>query len=159
METSNVISSIISIIAVIISVVALIRGRQNSEKLIELEEIHAQLSRKQLEEFERAEKERFKANIGVSLQTSGGTGMFLIENKGPATAKNIFFSLNEEGKYNPLVRGDFEAKIPFPLLYPEESYHFRAHFPLSVTQKLYGVDLRWETEDGTQHKQSFTVSR
>lgn len=159
MGTSDVISALISIIAVIISVVALIRGRQNSEKLIELEEIHAQLSRRQLEEFERAEKESLKANIGVSLQTSGSSGKFLIENKGPATAKNIFFSLNEEGNHNPLVGGDFESKIPYPLLHPGDSYHFRANFPLSVTQKLYGVDLRWETDDGIQHKKSFTVSR
>lgn len=155
----EVINPIISIVAVIISLVALIRGRKNSQKLIELEEIHAQLSRKQLEEYERKEADSLKADLTVGLQVHGSSGKFLIENKGPAVAKNIYFSLNEEGNHNPLVDGDFEVKIPYPLLNPGDGYHFLANFPQAVTQMIYGVDLRWHTEDGVQYKKTFTVSR
>ncbi len=153
------INPIVSVVAVIISLVALIRGRQNSQKLIELEEVHAQLSRKQLEEYERKEADSLKASLSVSLKTDGSSGKFLIENMGPAAAKNIYFSLNEEGDHNPLVSGDFEKKMPYPLLNPGDSYHFLASFPLAVTQMIYGVDLRWHTENGVQHKKAFTVSR
>lgn len=153
------INALISIVAVIISLVALIRGRNNSKKLIELEEIHAQLSRKQLEEYENMEAEKLKASLGVILRSEGSSGKFIIENKGPALAKNIYFYLTEEGDHNHLVGGDFETKIPYPLLNPGESYHFLASFPLAVTQTVYGVNLRWHTEDGIQHKKTFTVSR
>lgn len=155
----EVISSLISIVAVIISLVALIRGRKNSQKLIELEEVHAQLSRKQLEEFERVEAENLKAILLVSLDTEGSSGKFIIENKGPAVAKSIYFSLTEDSDHNPLVGGDFEKKTPYPLLNPGERYHFLASFPLSVTQMIYGVDLRWHTENGVQHKKRYMVSR
>lgn len=155
----DVINPIISVLAVLISLVALIRGRKNSQKLIELEEIHAQLSRKQLEEYERKEADSLKASLTVNLQADGSSGKFLVENKGPAVAKKIYFSLNEEGDHNPLVGGDFEKKIPYPQLNPGESYHFLASFPLAVTQMIYGVDLRWHTEDGVQHKKTFSVSR
>jgi len=155
----EVISSLISIVAVVISLVALVRGRQNSRKLIELEEVHAQLSRKQLEEIERTEAESSKAILSVSLDAEGSSGKFVVENKGPAVAKNIYFSLTADGDHSPLVSGDFEKKIPFPLLYPGARYHFLASFPLSVTQMVYGVDLRWHTEDGIQHKNRYMVSR
>lgn len=155
----EVINSIISIVAVSISLVSLIRGRKNTQKLIELEEIHAQLSRKQLEEYERKEADSLKASLAVSLQADSRSGKFIVENMGPAAAKNIYFSLNEEGDHNPLINGDFEKKIPYPLLNPGESYHFMARFPLAITQMIYGVDLRWHTEDGIQHKKSFKVSR
>lgn len=155
----EVISSLVSIVAVIISLVALIRGRKISQKLIELEEVHAQLSRKQLEEYEKLEVESLRAALSVSLDVEGGSGKFFVENKGPALAKDIYFSLTEDGDHNPLVVGDFEKKIPYPLLNPDERYHFLASFPLSVTQMIYGVDLRWHTEDGIQHKKRFMVSR
>ena len=155
----DVINSIISVVAVVISLVALIRGRKNSQKLIELEEVHAQLSRKQLEEYEKKEADSLKASLAVSLQTDGSSGKFIIENMGPASAKKIYFSLNEEGDHNPLISGDFNKKIPYPLLNPGETCHLMASFPLAVTQMIYGVDLRWHTEDGIQHKKTFTVSR
>lgn len=155
----EIINPLISIIAVIISLIALVRGRKNSKKLIELEEIHAQLSRKQLEEYENREAESLKASLVVNLRSEGSSGKFIIQNNGPAVAKNIYFSLTEEGDHNPLEGGDFEKKIPYPLLNPGESYHFLASFPLAVTQMIYGVDLRWHTEDGTQHKKTFMASR
>tara|TARA_R100001594_G_scaffold38614_1_gene69945 strand:+ start:201 stop:671 length:471 start_codon:yes stop_codon:yes gene_type:complete len=155
----EIINSIISIVAVIISLIALIRGRKNSQKLIELEEIHAQLSLKQLEEYEKKEADSLKASLNVSLHADGSSGKYVIENRGPAVAKNIYFSLNEEGGHNPLVSSDFEKKIPYPLLNPGEAYHFKARFPLAVTQMIYSVDLRWHTEDGILHKKTFTVSR
>jgi hypothetical protein len=135
----DMITPLISILAVIISLVALIRGRKNSQKLIELEEIHAQLSRKQLEEYERQETDSLKANLTVSLQADGSSGRFIIENKGPAVAKKIYFSLIEEGEHNPLVSGDFEKKIPYPQLNPGESYHFLASFPLSTVLIYAGI--------------------
>ena len=155
----EVINPLISIIAIIISLVALIRGRTNTRKLIELEEVHVQLSRKQLEEYARKETDSLKASLGIILEDEGGSGRFIIENKGPAIAKNIYFSLNQEGDHNPLISGDFENKIPYPLLNPGESYYFRADFPLAVDQMIYGIDLRWDTKDGRQYKKAFMVSR
>lgn len=159
MEIYDLVDRSIAIIAIIISTIALVRGRRNTDKLIELEEIHAKLSKEYLDEFERNKKESTKAKINVRLEMTGHTGKFLIENKGLAVAEKIYFSLNEEGGHNPLAVSDFSNKNPYPSLHPGESYYLRANFPLSVTQKIYGVDMRWNSEDGTQHKKSFTVSR
>lgn len=153
------IETLISVIAVAISFIALIRSRQNTQKLIELEEIHAQLSKRQLAEYAERELESTKANLAVRLESMSTSGKFVIENSGPAVAKNIYFSLTQDGDHNPLVAGDFDKKIPFPHLNAGDSYYLLANFPLEVTQMIYGIDLRWYTEDGKEHKKTFSVSR
>lgn len=159
MDLTDSINALIAVGAVVISFVALVRTRKNSKKLIELEEIHAKLSKKQLEEYEAKEKESVKANLKVNLLASGSSGKFIVENMGPAKATEIFFSLSDEGGHNPLVKNDFNTKIPFPLLNPGEDYFLLARFPLSVTQMIYDINLSWHNEDGSRGVKTFSVSR
>jgi hypothetical protein len=157
MTLSDWINPLISILAVVVSCVALIRVRKNTSRLIELEEIHARLSQRQLQKLDEQDKERLKAKLNVCLDSSNEK--FIIENVGLAKASDIYFSLGQDNQHNPLVHGDFEHKIPYPALNRNEKYFLRASIPLNVTQIIYHIDLRWFNEDGSQEKKTYAVSR
>ena len=105
--------------------------------MVDLEEIHAKVSKIQLQRYEAEEKKQQKPNLHVELQSERGSGKFLIENRGPAFAENIHFYLTEKNDHNPLVGGDYENKTPFPMLNIGESYFLLASFPINVSQSIY----------------------
>lgn len=153
------ISSFIALIASIISIVALVRTRKNTHRLIELEEVHAKLSERQLQKMDEQEQEILKANLTVRLDSVGSQNRFVVENSGPATASKIYFSLGQDNQHNPLVSGDYDKKSPYPALNRNESFFFLAHFPLAITQMVYDIDVRWLNEDGSQTNRKYAVSR
>jgi len=127
--------------------------------LIELERVHAELSQKQLAEMENLERQAHKAHLRCHMEQQGNSHRFVITNKGQAEAVNIYFGLEEGNEHNPLVRGDFEEKIPFPSLSGGDSYYLLAQIPLTIRQPTYSISLRWENEDGTQDRIVRTVVR
>ncbi|WP_352297704.1 hypothetical protein [Pseudoalteromonas sp. 20-MNA-CIBAN-0454] len=153
------VSSSIALIASIISIVALVRTRKNTHRLIELEEVHARLSERQLQKMDEQEQQTLKANITVSLERTGSQNRFVVENSGPSTASKIYFSLGQDNQHNPLVSGDYDKKSPYPALNQNESYFLLASIPMDVTQMVYDIDVRWLNEDGTQTKRKYAVSR
>ncbi|WP_417516127.1 hypothetical protein [Marinobacter sp.] len=152
MSLFEIISVLISVLAVVVSLTALSRSRKNHAQLLELEQVHAELSRKQLADFEKREQQVLKANLTISLEKEGQMSKFVIKNAGPAIATNIYFGLEQDNDCNPLVSGDFEAKIPFPALAPQEQYYLLADIPLDVRQLTFSISLRWNNEDGTQER-------
>jgi len=155
----EIISLLVSVVAVVISAVALIRSRRNHAQLIELERVHAELSRKQLAEMEEQERQAQKAKLRCHMELQGNNNKFVITNTGQATATDIYFGLEENNEHNPLVHGDFEKKTPFPSLASGESFYLLAQIPLSVRQSAYSISLRWENEDGTQDRIVRNVAR
>ena len=152
MSTTEIISSLISLLAVAVSVVALLRSGQNHAQLLELERVHAELSQSQIEDIEERKREALKASLTVHLEKTNQDYKFVITNQGQATASNIYFGMEQNNEHNPLVRGDFEQKTPFPALAPNERYHLLAHIPLGIRQLTYEISLRWNNEDGTQKR-------
>ena len=68
MSTAETISSLISLLAVLISAIALIRARKTQSQLIALEKVHAELSRRQIDDIEARIKQEMKANLSVRLE-------------------------------------------------------------------------------------------
>ena len=149
----------ISFLALVISFVALVRSRNNQKRLLELEEINASLSQAQLEKMRLDAENDLKANLSVSLEGSGSSYKFIVSNSGPASASDIHFSLEGDLEHFPLVGGDYEQKLTYPALEADDYYYLVASFPLSVTQNIYRVALRWKNSDGTSSVKEFTVSR
>ena len=159
MSTAETISSLISLLAVLISAIALIRARKTQSQLIALEKVHAELSRRQIDDIEARIKQEMKANLSVRLEKYGKGYKFVVANKGASTASNIYFGLEAENEHNPLVSGDFEQKIPFRSLAPGDEYYLLAFIPINITQGAYEVALRWDNLDGTQDRVRRTVAR
>lgn len=159
MSAAEVVTTIIAVIAISISIISLYNSCKTSKKMVDLEEIHAKVSKIQLQKYETEEKEKQKANLHVELQSERGSGKFLIENRGPASAKNIHFHITEKNDHNPLVGGDYENKTPLPILNKGESYFFLASFPINISQSIYEISLRWTNADKSQESRNYSLSR
>ena len=153
------ITLLVSVVAVFISTAALVRAGRNHTQLMSLERVHAELSQRQLTEMEKREQQAKKATFRCHMEKQGDHHRFVITNTGQATARNIYFGLEQGNEHNPLVQGDFENKIPFPSLSSGDSYYLLANIPLSVSQSAYFISLRWENEDGEQDRILRTVTR
>lgn len=153
------ITALISLLAVSVSLIALLRSRQNHNQLLELEKVHAELSRRQIDEMEERKREALKAKLTVRLEKTDTDYKFVITNQGQSTASHIYFGIEQGNEHNPLVRGDFEQKTPFPALAPNASYHLLAHIPIDIRQLTYKVSVRWNNQDGTQDREIQSVAR
>ncbi|WP_297797004.1 hypothetical protein [uncultured Marinobacter sp.] len=109
--------------------------------------------------MEERKREALKAKLIVSLEKADTDYKFIITNQGQSTASNIYFGIEQGNEHNPLVRGDFEQKIPFPALAPNESYHLLAHIPINIRQLTYEISIRWNNPDGTQEREIQSVAR
>lgn len=159
MTTTEIITALISLLAVSVSLVALRRSRQNHAQMLELEKVHADLSRRQIDEIEERKREALKAKLTVRLEKADTDYRFIITNQGQSTASNIYFGIEQGNEHNPLVGGDFEQKTPFPALAPNASYHLLAHIPIDIRQLTYEVSVRWNNPDGTQDREIHRVAR
>lgn len=158
MSSYEIISSLIAVLAIIVSVVSLNRTHKLSKRLLELEEVHGQLSARQIQALNEEERKSRTADLSVNLERmKGGMGNFHISNAGPATATNIFFCLTDENEVNPMVKGDMDSKLPYKILNKGDHFKLAASFGISVRQNVFHVELRWTNEDGTEAKKSFAV--
>lgn len=158
MSTYEIISSLISVLAVVISVVALVRARKNDKRLLELEEVHAEVSRIQIAEHRERVDAKAKADLQLEFKKRGpSTYEFVISNIGHSTATQIHFSLDDNNEHNPLVSGDYDRKLPYPLLNRGNLFTLMAVIPLEISQQVYHCTLTWTNTDGSQDKRSFSV--
>jgi hypothetical protein len=144
---------------VAVSFYALRRSKRNHDQLIEIEKVHAKLSERELAEYDRRDRDAEKAKLAVQLIKDGQGFKFVITNMGEATAKNIYFGLEQDNQHNPLVPFDFEQKTPYTILGPGDNYYLLASIPNSVTQLAYSVSIRWENADGSQDRILRSVAR
>lgn len=157
MTSYQIITALISLLAVIISTISLIRTRRVEKEQLELQKITAELSRKQIKILDREEKDHNKAQINVQLIGSGNEYKFVISNQGNAKAKNIYFELDSNCKDNPLVKGDYEEKIPIPSLNPGNSVDLIAAICMGSEMK-YNIIVKWDNPDGTHEEDNIFVA-
>jgi len=159
MSNYETLSILISVLAVSVSFIALYRSRKTHSEFLELEKIHAELSRKQLEEFDEKEALKVKTQLSVQLIFDGENYRFYISNQGNSSATDIWFRMEQGGEYNPLLQNEYKEKIPFPCLNSGEEFTLLASIPINVSQQVYPVAMRWKNEDGTQGDVVCSVSK
>jgi hypothetical protein len=156
----EILSLLTSILAVSVSLLALYRTRKTQNAFLELEKVHAELSRKQLEEFKEKEKLKSKALLKAEMEHGSSSTYYIhILNNGNSCAKNITFELDEGCEHNPLIKGDYDNKLPYQILNPNEEFRLFASILLSVSQSIYPIILKWMNEDGTNGECQCVLSR
>lgn len=147
----ELLSTLVSAIAAVISIVAMIRTRKINAAMLRLEEIHAELSKKQIEQIEKDKQEQSRAKLKVELVKHSSTSYkFHITNMGSSSAKNINFSLTQDCDSNPLVMNEYTQKIPYPMLNAGDYFTLIAAINFDMSSSIFPVRLFWKNEDGTQ---------
>ncbi|WP_422491308.1 hypothetical protein [Endozoicomonas sp. ALE010] len=159
MSYYEILTLCVSSLAVVVSLVAIIRTRKVDTAMLRLEEVHAELSKKQIELIEKEKKEQEKASIKVELvKYSRSDYKFHITNHGRSPARNIRFSLTQNCNDNPLVMGEYKDKIPYPLLNPDETFTLIAAITLGMSSTIFPVEVIWQNEDGSDEKRVCVTS-
>jgi hypothetical protein len=101
--------------------------------------------------------QRDTADVRVSLEHSGRDYRFVVTNWGLAPAQNVDFKLTvQPGKESPLVRGDYEDRLPIRELLPGDRVTFIAAITFG-TGTTFDAVLTW-TENGSEKRREMQVS-
>ena len=146
MTKNEIVTIICSLLALTISLISLVRTRKHQDRILQLEEINARLSEKQLEELENSDKQKLKTTVDVSTRD----GSLVISNSGGSEASNISLSFANP-EQNLLARGEFD-KLPLRVLQPFKSFKLFGFYNTDQSPEQIQVIVGWINLDGTEGK-------
>jgi hypothetical protein len=123
---------------------------------LRLNELTEALSKKQLELIAKNELTHQQARVTADLIVTGNDWWFTLTNVGTGVAMDVKFELIDCPD-SPLIAGDFDSKLPIPLLQPDQTLRLIAarNFgsPTSYTAKV-----SWTDPDGTWREDVYHLS-
>lgn len=141
---------IITLGAFMISVISLYRTHR-------LQKVTAELRAKQLQIIEREEKQNAQADIHADLVHEGGADYsFLITNVGSVSAKDVQFELRNCPN-SPLVSGDYDHKLPAPILNPRGKIRLIAAIHMGSPSAFTAL-VSWTDPDGRRRLKEFYLT-
>ena len=159
MTKFELVNILVSLLAVVISATAMVRTRKSNEALVELERVHADLSRKQLELIGNDEESRQLANVSIKLINVPPSNYSIkVENLGRASASEVTVEAAHDCEYDPLIKNDYDSKMPYPRLNAGESITLVASVPMSLTKRVFPFNVRWANDDGSIGENRYVVS-
>jgi hypothetical protein len=138
-----------AVVALVVSFVSLYRTGRLQRQQMKLHAKQEQLLDRQLAKH---------ADIRVSLGHERGSFRFVIRNAGAGSARNVTFSaLSKEGSMSPLVRGDFDKKLPIPELPPGEERTILAALSFG-SGLIFDAKWAWLEADGSTEERSGVIT-
>jgi len=99
-------------------------------------------------EFDQARLPVPLADVRVSLVGPSRDAKFVVANRGDGPARNIDFKIKrQEGRSSPLLRGDYDEKLPIPELLPGDRVTFIAALTCD-TGTSFNTIVTWTNADG-----------
>ena len=149
MSKYEILSVVLGCIATIVSLVVWIGQRKIQREANDLQRATSELAKKQLEILLREEKGKNAARLSFDIFRDGKTYRFGITNISDVAAKNVDLRLLVQPEDSPLVKSDYEAKFPIPILQPGGSVSLIAaiHFG---SPTAYNAVLSWINPDGAE---------
>jgi len=154
METYQLFTILISILAIVISTVSLVRTRKVTEKQLELEEQQASLAKKQLEQIEAQEEISQLANIDVELQGDGTSWELSITNYGEAEAQNV--NISWVGEHPRFLDQEINNKLPIKRFPSGKERCLKIARSMACLPSYEGV-IHWVNPNGESVSQEFEI--
>lgn len=154
------ITALIAVLAIVVSLVSLHRTSKVQEQQLRLQKKQEELTDLQLESLRKqaqhagplaaARVVQEKADVRVDLERVGrGEFKFFITNWGPVPARNVTFDLDlAAGARSPLVKGDYDEKIPIQQLGPGNRIPLWASVTMGMGTS-FPARWSWMNPDGT----------
>jgi type II secretory pathway pseudopilin PulG len=126
-------------------------SQRTSKEQLALQKTTARLAERQLEQIEDIQLQNKSKRAALRLAVEPyrkNSHRFVLRNVGNASAKNVSFELRPHGYGdNPLVKDDYNAKFPAPIMQPGSEIGTLAAFSFE-SARAFDVFLVWENEDG-----------
>lgn len=163
MSRFEALTLVVALLGVVVSLVSLVRTRRLDEqqqrlrgKQEELTELQIQLLRREVEEQKKSVVPA--ADVRVSLDGPARHARFVVTNWGYGPARTVNFKIRErEGRSSPLVKGDYDEKLPIPQLLPGDRVSFLAALTFG-TGTTFDAVLTWVDADGSEQHRETQVS-
>jgi hypothetical protein len=99
-----------------------------------------------------------QSDVRVTLRGTARDARIVVENLGPNLVRNVRLTIDGlQGKESPLVRGDYDEKIPIEVLRPRSHVELLAALTFG-TGVIFQATWQWEEADGRIEKRSEKVS-
>lgn len=152
-------TAVIAVVAIIVSMVSLRRTSRVHDQQLRLQKKQEELTDLQLELVRKQAEARAvaattsappeKADVRVNLERVGKGHKFIITNWGRVPARNVTFDLDVESEdHSPLVRGDYDQKIPIPELAPGSRIPLIAAVTMGMPL-AFPARWSWRNPDGS----------
>ena len=155
------ISAAIALISVCIAAASLARTRRLDKRQDELSRKQEELTDLQLQLLKRENKKQTameQADVRVSLEGWGSHHQFVVANWGHGPARNVDFKLQKHaGRSSPLVKGDYDEKLPIRELLPGDGVRFMAALTFD-TGTIFDAVLTWTEADGSEKRHELQVA-
>lgn len=160
LTAQQVITALIALLAIVVSAVSLHRTSKVQEQQLRLQKKQEELTDLQLEALRKqaqlaasppaAPVAQERADVRVDLEKVGrGEFKFFITNWGSVPAHNVTFDLELEAeKRSPLVKGDYDEKIPIQELGPGNRVPLWAAITMGMGTS-FPARWSWRNPDGT----------
>jgi len=154
------VTAAIALVAIVVSLVSLRRTSKVQEQQLRLQRKQEELTDLQLESLRKQSQVppqpvavplpiQEKADVRVDLQKTGRDFKFIITNWGHAPARDVTFDLDiEVGKRSPLVKGDYDVKVPIPELAPGNRVPLWAAITMGMGT-TFPARWSWRNPDGS----------
>jgi hypothetical protein len=154
------ITALIALLAIVVSFVSLRRTSKVQEQQLRLQKKQEELTDLQLEALRKQAQlgasappvsvAQERADVRVDLEKVGrGEFKFFITNWGSVPAHHVTFDLDlEAGKNSPLVKGDYDEKIPIQELGPGNRVPLWAAITMGMGTS-FQARWSWRNPDGT----------
>ena len=156
---SQIITAALAIVAIVISFVSLQRTGKVQRQQLRLQAKQEELTDLQLESLRKQASvpqlpPQEHADVRVDLEQQGKNYKFVITNWGRVPARNVTFDLEaKEGQSSPLVRGDYDEKIPIHELAPGGRCPVLAALTFGTGTSFQGT-WTWRNPDGSEERRS-----
>lgn len=160
----ELLSSITAVVMLVLTTLAVIRDRRIDERQQRIEKEQARLNKvqeelaaKQLEQLSRLERERNQATVVPEIVNEGGHKYaFHITNVSGVPARDVNFELIECER-SPLLRGDYDEKLPAACLAPGGRIRLIAAITMG-SPRVFRGKVSWRNLDDTTAQQEYTLS-
>jgi hypothetical protein len=139
---------VISVVSIVIAFVALHRTSRYQREHLQIQKRLADL---QLEAASSQKARAVVADVRAALEGGGGRWRVVIRNAGPGLARNV--TLRMTGEHDPILRSEYDAKLPIPELPPGDEVSLIAAITMSGG-RVFDCELAWNNEDGSPGKRA-----
>ena len=153
------VTAAIAIVAVVISLVSLHRTGKVQRQQLRLQEKQEELVTLQLESLRKQSAAttappQEKADVRVDLERHGKNYRFVITNWGRVPARHVTFKLDQQDeRSSPLVKGDYDRKIPIPELAPGNRCPIIAALTFTTGTSFQGT-WTWRNPDQSEERRT-----